>query len=195
MLDAGFVGHLGIVLDGSVHVLATGYGRYEDTLYLHGSVGARSLRAIEGGVPVCFAVTHVDAILYARSGFNHSMNYRAAVIHGEASYLHDQDERMFGLEVLTEHLAPGSWLGSRLPNKKEDVATAVLALPLEEASVKIRTGPPSTQPEDLSEDRYWAGALPIHTSFGEPVPDPLLPSDMPVPQRVAARVYPPVPGQ
>ncbi len=190
VLDAGYVGHLGVVVAGSVHVLPTAYGREGNTIFLHGSVGANTLRAMQAGVPVCFTVTHLDAIVYARSAFEHSMNYRCAVIHGNARFLHDRDERLHGLEVLTEHLAPGSWQGSRQPNKKEEAATAVLALSLDEASVKVRTGPPDTSLQDRDELRYWAGVLPVTTAFGRPETCPTLPDHVSIPERITSRTYP-----
>jgi nitroimidazol reductase NimA-like FMN-containing flavoprotein (pyridoxamine 5'-phosphate oxidase superfamily) len=187
VLDASLVGHLGIVLDGSPVVLPTGYGRCDDALYLHGSTGAATLRAAATGAPVCFTVTHVDGIVYARSAFHHSMNYRCAVVHGVARPVLDPDERLLGLEALTEHLAPGSWATTRRPDRKELAATALLALDLAEASVKVRTGPPGDDERDLAAP-VWAGVLPLRTVVGEPEPCPLLPPGVPVPARVRDRV-------
>ncbi|MGY1665455.1 pyridoxamine 5'-phosphate oxidase family protein [Geodermatophilus sp. SYSU D00696] len=186
VLDAGLVGHLGIVVGGTPVVLPTGYGRRGDTLYLHGSTGAASLRAAATGTPVCFTVTHVDGVVYARSAFHHSMNYRCAVVHGTARVVSDPEERLLGLEALTEHLAPGSWAATRRPDRKELAATAVLALDLSEASVKVRTGPPADDERDLAAP-VWAGVLPVRTVLGDPEPDPLLPEDVPVPARVTGR--------
>ena len=192
VLDAGLIGHLGIVLDGSPVVLPTGYGRRDDTLYLHGSSGAASLRAAATGLPVCFTVTHLDGIVYARSSFHHSMNHRSAVVHGTAQLVTDPDERLAGLEALTEHLAPGSWTATRQPDRRELAATAVLTLDLTEASVKIRTGPPGDDEEDVASGvADWAGVLPIRTVVGEPEPCPLLPAGVPVPARVRERVLSP----
>ncbi len=189
VLDAGLIGHLGIVLGGSPVVLPTAYGRQGETLYLHGSTGAASLRAAATGLPVCFTVTHLDGIVYARSSFHHSMNHRSAVVHGTARLVTDPDERLAGLEALTEHLAPGSWTATRTPDRRELAATAVLALDLHEASVKVRTGPPGDDDEDVvANTADWAGVLPIRTVVGEPEPCPLLPGDVPVPARVRDRV-------
>jgi nitroimidazol reductase NimA-like FMN-containing flavoprotein (pyridoxamine 5'-phosphate oxidase superfamily) len=182
----GLVVHLGIVLDGAPVVLPTGYGRRGDTLYLHGSTGAATLRAAAAGGPVCFTVTHLDGVVYARSAFHHSMNYRCAVVHGAARPVTDPAERLLGLEALTEHLAPGSWTATRQPDRKELAATALLALDLAEASVKVRTGPPGDEEEDLGLP-VWAGVLPVRTVVGEPEPCPLLPAGTPVPDRVAGR--------
>ena len=186
VLDAGLIGHLGVVLDGSPVVLPTGYGRRGDTLYLHGSTGAASLRAAATGVPVCFTVTLVDGVVYARSAFHHSMNYRCAVVHGVARPVTDPEEHLLGLEALTEHLAPGSWTATRQPDRKELAATALLALDLTEASLKVRTGPPGDDERDLSAP-VWAGVLPLRTAVGEPEPCPLLSPDTPVPARVRDR--------
>ena len=191
VLDAGLVGHLGVVVDGAPVVLPTGYGRRGDTLYLHGSTGAATLRAAADGSPVAFTVTLVDGVVYARSSFHHSMNYRCAVVHGVARVVTDPDERLAGLTALTEQLAPGSWTATRQPDRKELAATAVLALDLAEASVKVRTGPPGDDERDLAADSgpapVWAGVLPLHTVVGEPEPCPLLPAGVPVPPRVRER--------
>ncbi|PRY52077.1 hypothetical protein LY71_101453 [Geodermatophilus tzadiensis] len=186
VLDAGLVGHLGIVLGGAPVVLPTGYGRRGDTLYLHGSTGAATLRAAAAGAPVCFTVTHLDGVVYARSAFHHSVNYRCAVVHGAARAVTDPGERLLGLEALTEHLAPGSWTATRQPTRKELAATALLSLDLAEASVKVRTGPPVDDEEDLAAP-VWAGVLPLRTVLGEPEPCPLLPEGTPVPDRVLTR--------
>jgi hypothetical protein len=169
ILDAGLVCHLGVIVNGSPRVIPTGYGRDGDTLYLHGSTGATSLRADE----VCVTVTHLDGILLARSTFHHSMNYRSAMIYGRPRFVTDPEEKLSGLRVLVEHLAPGRWDVARRPNRKELAATTLLALPLEEASVKTRQGPPGDEEEDYALD-VWAGELPVRQVAGDPVPDPLL---------------------
>lgn len=183
VLDAGLVCHLGIVLGDAPVVLPTAYGRIDDTLYLHGSTGAASVRAADG-VPVCVTVTHVDGVVYARSVFHFSMNYRSAVVHGRARLVTDDAERLAGLRALTEHVAPGSWDHARLPNRRELAATAVLALDLAEASVKVRTGPPVDDDADVEAGGRWAGVVPVRTTFDAPQPCPLLPSDAPTPAHV-----------
>ena len=192
VLDAGLVGHLGVVVDGSPVVLPTGYGRRGDTLYLHGSTGAATLRAAAAGAPVCFTVTLLDGVVYARSAFHHSMNYRCAVVHGVLRPVEDPEERQLGLAALTEHLAPGSWTATRQPDRKELAATALLALDLTEAGVKVRTGPPGDDERDLpapdEADPVWAGVLPLRTVAGEPEPCPSLPPGTPMPARVRDRV-------
>ncbi|MBQ0927322.1 pyridoxamine 5'-phosphate oxidase family protein [Saccharopolyspora endophytica] len=183
-LDSGLVCHLAVVVDGAPRVLPTGYGRRGDTLYLHGSTGARSLR--DAG-EVCVSVTHVDGVVYSRSMMHHSINYRSAVIHGRIRHVEDPDERWEGLRVITEQLAPGSWDYARRPTKKELAATAVLALDLTEAAVKIRTGDPGDDAEDVEANEAWAGVLPLHRSWGAPVPSADLIAELPVPEHVLRR--------
>ncbi|MBB4685471.1 pyridoxamine 5'-phosphate oxidase family protein [Amycolatopsis jiangsuensis] len=188
VLDEALICHLGVVHDGTPLVLPTGYGRDGDTLYLHGSTGAASLRTAAGELDVCVTVTLVDGIVYCRSLNNHSMNYRSAVIFGRARALTGRDEKMHGLRVLTDHLAPGSWEHSRGVNAKEFAAVSVLALDLSEASVKLRAEGPDDEPEDVAADAAWAGVLPIRTVFGEPEPSADLPSTWSVPEHVRTRV-------
>ncbi|WP_084958956.1 pyridoxamine 5'-phosphate oxidase family protein [Thermoactinospora rubra] len=185
VLDTGLVCHLGVVADGFPMVVPTGYGRIGDTLYLHGSTGARSLRAADGA-QVCVTVTHLDGIVLARSIFNHSVNYRSAIVYGQARLVADEEERMAALRALSEQLAPGQWDYARRPTRKELAATAVLALSLVEASVKIRRGAPGDEPEDY-ELPVWAGVLPLVTSWGAPEPDPALRFDVEVPAHIATR--------
>jgi uncharacterized protein len=186
VLDAGLVCHLAFVRDGAPVVLPTGYGRIGDTVYVHGSTGAGYLRILEGA-PVCLTVTHVDGIVYARSTFHHSMNYRSAVVHGTARRVTDPEERWAGLRAVVEQLAPGSWEHAREPDARELAATAVFALDLSEASVKVRTGPPKDDEEDIAAGGTWAGVLPVHMTFGTPVADPTLPESVPLPVHVSHR--------
>ena len=186
VLDAGLICHLGVVADGGPVVLPTAYGRDGDTLYLHGSSANGALRAADGQ-PVCVTVTHMDALVAARAVFSHSVNYRSAVIFGTAAVVTDEDERWHALRLITDHLIPGRWAAARQPTSKEMAATAVLSLPLTEASVKVRTGPPAGDPEDEALD-VWAGVLPIEVSFGTPVPAPGLRADIPLPAHIRDRV-------
>lgn len=190
VLDSCLIAHLGVQVGATPMVLPTGYGHDRHTMYLHGSTGAASLRAAASGAPVCVTVTRVDAIVYARSAFHHSMNYASAVVQGNLREVRDDAEKWRGLELITEHLAPGSWDHSRRPSRRELAATAVLALDLSEASVKLRTGPPGDDEEDVQLSPYsgtWAGVLPLDSTWGAPQPCPLLPSDVPVPPHIAHR--------
>lgn len=189
LLDANLLCHLGVVVDGAPRVLPTSYGRDGDTLYLHGSTGAASLRA-GGGMEVCVTVTELTGIVYARSAFHFSANYRSAVIHGRAVPVTGDSARLHGLRVLTEHVAPGSWDHVRRPDRRELAATTVLALDLTEAAVKARTGPPGDDERDLATPGVWAGVLPLRRAWGEPEPCPLLPPGTPVPEHVQSRTGP-----
>jgi nitroimidazol reductase NimA-like FMN-containing flavoprotein (pyridoxamine 5'-phosphate oxidase superfamily) len=191
VLDSSLICHLALVVDGSPVVLPTGCARDGDLLYVHGSSGARSLRTAADGVDVCVAVTLLDGIVYARSAFHHSVNYRSAVVHGRARPVTDDADKLRALRVLTEHLAPGSWEHTRQPDRKELAATAVLALDLGEASVKVRTGPPGDDEADVAAGTAWAGVLPLRRAWGTTEPCPLLPPGTPVPEHVTSR---PAPG-
>jgi uncharacterized protein len=185
VLDAGLICHLGVIVDGAPRVLPTGYGRLEDLLYLHGSSANSSIVAGHGQ-QVCVTVTHLDGLVCARSVFNHSMNYRSAVIFGVARLVTDPEEKILALRTITEHLVPGQWSYARQPSNKELAATSALALSLTEASVKIRAGGPSDEPEDYALD-IWAGVVPVTTGFGEPEPDAVLPSGLETPPHIVKR--------
>ena len=186
VLDAGLICHLGVVADGVPVVLPIAYGRDGDTLYLHGS-SANGAFGAAAGQRVCVTVTHLDGLVCARSVFTHSVNYRSAVVFGTASVVRDSAERWQALRVITDHLIPGRWAAARQPTTKEMAATAVLSVPLTEASVKIRTGMPKDEPEDHDLD-VWAGVLPVAVTFGEPAADPLLREEIPVPAHILDRV-------
>jgi uncharacterized protein len=185
VLDAGLICHLGVVADGDPVVLPTAYGRDGDTLYLHGSSANGAFLSADGQ-RVCVTVTHLDGLVAARSVFSHSVNYRSAVIFAAAAVVKDDDERRQALRLITDHLIPGRWAAARQPTAKEMAATAVLSLPLTEASVKVRTGMPIDDPADHDLD-VWAGVLPIAVTFGEPVPDPQLRAEIPLPAHIRDR--------
>jgi nitroimidazol reductase NimA-like FMN-containing flavoprotein (pyridoxamine 5'-phosphate oxidase superfamily) len=185
VLDAGLVCHVGVIIDRTPVVLPTGYGRIGDTLYLHGSSGNQALRAADGQ-DICVTVTHLDGVVYARAVFHHSMNYRSAMIFGTARLVTGEAERLAALRAVTEQLAPGQWDHARAPSRKELAATAVVALPLDEASVKVRTGPPKDDPEDY-DSGTWAGVLPVTLMLGHPEPDPALHAGVGIPRHVRNR--------
>jgi uncharacterized protein len=188
LLDAGMICHLGVIIDGTPVVLPTAYGRDGDTLYLHGSSASRSMLAADGQ-DVCVTVTHLDGLVCARSVFSHSVNYRSAVIFGTARLVTDPAGHLAGLRAVTEHLVPGRWDAVRPPSRKELAATAVLAVPLAEASVKVRTGPPADDPADLAAGG-WAGVVPVTLTFGKPEPDSLVAPGTPVPAHIQALTTP-----
>jgi nitroimidazol reductase NimA-like FMN-containing flavoprotein (pyridoxamine 5'-phosphate oxidase superfamily) len=184
VLDAGLVCHLGVIVAGSPVVLPTGYGRLGDGLYLHGSSANQALLAADGQ-DVCVTVTHLDGLVCARAAFHHSMNYRSAMVFGTARLVTDDAQRLLALRAITEQLMPGRWDHVRPPTRRELAATAVLGLPLDEASVKIRTGPPKDDEEDY-DSGIWAGVLPAYLSFGAAVPDPALRPGLDVPAHIEA---------
>src|ERR1700680_4929873 len=195
VLDAGLICHLGVVIDGAPVVLPTGYGRNDDTLFLHGSSANRSLISADGQ-EICVTVTHLDGLVCARSVFHHSMNYRSAMVFGTARLLTDDEERLAALQVITEQLVPGRWAATRGPTRKQLAAPAALALPLAESSVKVRTGPPADDEEDYALD-IWAGVMPAALMFGAARPDPRLPPDVATPEHIralAGRGRGPAPG-
>ena len=180
ILDEGFICHIGFVVDGYPVVIPTGYARVDDKLYIHGSQASRRLRTLANGVDACVTVTLLDGLVLARSAFHHSMNYRSVVVFGKATLVEDPQEKMSALFALSEQIIRGRWNDVREPTELEMKATTVLALTLEEASAKIRTGPPLDDEEDYSLP-LWAGVVPLKLTAGEPVKDPRLPDGVPVP--------------
>jgi len=181
ILDQAFLCHVGFVVEGQPYVIPTGFGRSGDTLYIHGSPASRMLRNLASGIPVCITVTLLDGLVVARSLFHSSMNYRSVVILGTAKPVTDREEKLRALRVVSEQIFPGRWDDARQPTEQELKGTSVLAVPLAEASAKIRTGPPKDEEEDYALP-VWAGVVPLRVAAGAPEPDPALPAD------VAARV-------
>jgi nitroimidazol reductase NimA-like FMN-containing flavoprotein (pyridoxamine 5'-phosphate oxidase superfamily) len=186
ILDEAPVCHVGFVVDGRPFVIPTLHVRVGDRLYMHGSPGSRMLRAMAAGVEVCVTVTLVDGLVLARSAFHHSMNYRSVVVFGVARAVDDADEKTRVLRALSEHLVPGRWRDVRGPAPGELKATSVLSLPIDEASAKIRTGPPLDEEEDYALPA-WAGVVPLSLKAGEPVPCPRLAPGIEIPSY--ARTY------
>jgi nitroimidazol reductase NimA-like FMN-containing flavoprotein (pyridoxamine 5'-phosphate oxidase superfamily) len=190
ILAAGVICHLGVVVDGYPMVVPTVYGLSGDTLYLHGSVASRSLVSAPQAA-ICVTVTHVDGLVLARSVFEHAVNYRSAMIYGTPRLVTGA-EKLAGLRCLSEHIVPGQWDYARQPSKKELAATTLLALPLAEASVKIRTGPPDDGDSPDAALPVWAGVLPLAAAWSDPEPDPVLPPEIPLPPHIAARTRRPL---
>lgn len=183
ILDEGLVCHLGFVVNGQPFVIPTAYGRLGDQLYIHGSPASRMLQTLDQGVEVCLTVTLLDGLVLARSAFHHSMNYRSVVLFGTATRVDDPDEKLTALKAFTEHIVPGRWAEVRPPNPPEMTGTLVLALPITEASVKVRTGPPVDAPEDYALP-IWAGEIPLQLEAREPVTDARCLSHLEVPDYV-----------
>lgn len=169
ILGAGQVCHLGFVADGSPVVIAMTYGLFGDELVVHGLPASRLLGVMRAGLPVCVTVTHVDGLVLAKSAFEHSMNYRSAVVHGNARWIRDEDEKRAALRAISEQLLPGRWDDVRPPTTAELRRTHVLGVPLTEASAKVRTGPPAGDEDDSWPT--WTGVLPVVSSWGTPEAD------------------------
>jgi len=184
ILDAGFVCHVGFSIDGQPFVIPTSYWRKEDSLYFHGSIASRMLSNLAAGAPVCVTVTHVDGLVLARSAYHHSINYRSVVILGQAVPVLDEREKVAALEAFVNSMVPGRWHDIREPNAGELKATEVLKVSIQEASAKIRTGPPLDDPEDI-ELGVWAGVIPLAESAGLAISAPDLRPGIKMPPAVA----------
>jgi nitroimidazol reductase NimA-like FMN-containing flavoprotein (pyridoxamine 5'-phosphate oxidase superfamily) len=181
ILDEGFVCHVGFVVDGQPYVIPTGYARVGETLYLHGSTGSRL--GLRPDMDVCVTVTLLDGLVLARSAFHHSMNYRSVMAIGRTRPVTDPGEKEAVLRALVEHVVPGRSDAVRGAHRREVAATAVLALPLEEVSAKVRTGPPKDDEPDYDLP-IWAGTLPMALIPRDPEPDPVLDPSVPLPSHV-----------
>jgi nitroimidazol reductase NimA-like FMN-containing flavoprotein (pyridoxamine 5'-phosphate oxidase superfamily) len=183
ILDAGFLAHVGFCVNGQPFVIPTLYGRCGDKLYLHGSAASRMLRELETGVSACVNVTIVDGLVLARSAFHHSMNYRSVVAFGTARRIEGNEQKTEALRIISDNLIAGRWDEVRSPYEKELKATAVLEFSIEEASAKVRTGPPVDEEEDYALP-VWAGVLPLELKPKEPVADSRLMDGIAVPEYV-----------
>jgi nitroimidazol reductase NimA-like FMN-containing flavoprotein (pyridoxamine 5'-phosphate oxidase superfamily) len=164
ILDEALLSHVGFVHEGQPFVIPTLHARIGDVVYFHGSAASRMLRELDRGVPVCLTATLFDGLVLAKSVFNHSVNYRSVVLLGTATRVPDE-EKEAALRALTEQLTPGRWDEVRAPTAQELKATWILALPIDEASAKVRAGGPEEEPED--EDLpIWHGVVPVHLAAG-----------------------------
>lgn len=184
ILDEGLVCHVGFAIEGEPFVIPTIHARQGDTLLLHGLKGGRMLGHIEAGHTVCVTVTLVDALVMARSVFNHSMNFRSVVLYGRGKAITEPSAKMEALRVLTEHVARGRWAEARQPNEKEVKQTTIVAIDIESATAKVRQGPPGDDDEDLGHP-VWAGLLPLPMLPQTPIRDPKQGEDIPVPAYLA----------
>jgi len=173
ILDEAFVCHVGFTSGGQPFVIPTMFARVGDAIFFHGSAASRMLRNLSAGVRVCVTVTLVDALVLARSIFHHSMNYRSVMVLGTATLIEDRGEKLEALRVISDNLIHGRWDEVRQPTEQELKATAVMKVPIKEASAKIRTGPPKDDTEDYDLP-IWAGVLPLITRAQQPVIDPAM---------------------
>jgi nitroimidazol reductase NimA-like FMN-containing flavoprotein (pyridoxamine 5'-phosphate oxidase superfamily) len=183
ILDAGFLAHVGFCVDSQPFVIPTLYGRDGERLYLHGSAVSRMLRELETGILACVTVTLVDGLVLSRSAFDHSMNYRSVVAFGRARKVADPRQKIKSLRLISEHLIAGRWQDVREPSEKELKATTVLEFSIEEASSKVRSGPPLDDESDYGL-AVWAGVLPLEMRSRPPIPDDKLVKGVTLPDYV-----------
>lgn len=183
IVDEALYCHVGFVQDNQPFVVPTIHARLDDTLILHGAKASRLLNQIRVGSPICVAITLLDGLVFARSAFHHSMNYRSVVLFGTGRVIEADGEKLQALRALTEHIARGRWDEARKPNPQELNVTAVAAIPIEKASAKVRSGPPADDDEDY-QLAIWAGVLPMRQQALKPVPDPRLDNGAPVPDYI-----------
>ncbi len=173
ILDEGLVCHVAVPVDGRPHVIPTAYVRVGDWIYLHGATANQLLRALRSGAEAGLCVTLIDGLVLARSAFHSSVNYRSVVVYGRATEVVDPNEKLEALHALVDHMVPGRWSDVRAPNPYELRQTLVVKLPIEEASAKLRAGPPSDDEPDYALD-CWAGVIPLGLEVGKPQADPRL---------------------
>lgn len=180
IVDAARICHVGFVAEGRPFVIPTIHARRGGEILLHGSKASRLLRHIETGNEVCITVTLVDGLVLARSAFHHSMNYRSAVLFGRGRAIEEESEKRAALDHIVDTVVPGRSGDARKADAKELDATLVVAVRIENASAKVRTGPPLDAKGDLDLP-VWAGVLPLEEKMLDPVPDPDSPKDIPLP--------------
>jgi nitroimidazol reductase NimA-like FMN-containing flavoprotein (pyridoxamine 5'-phosphate oxidase superfamily) len=183
ILDEALICHVAFATDRGPVVVPTLYARVDDTLYIHGSAIGRMLQTLAEGVDVCVNVTLLDGLVFARAAFNHSMNYRSVTIFGRGREVTEETEKLRALAATVEHVAQGRWLDARRPNEKELLATTVIAIPLAEASAKIRQGGPKDAESDYALP-VWAGVVPLATVAGASEPDARLHAEAETPDYV-----------
>lgn len=183
ILDEGLVCHLAFSVDSQPYVLPTIYARDGERILIHGSAASRMLRNLRRGIAACATVTLIDGLVLARSAYHHSMNYRSVVILGKATEILDRSSKLAAMRMIVNHIVPGRWDEVRTPSEAEIRATMILALPLNEASAKVRTGPPADDEEDYALTN-WAGVLPLSLDAHAPIADPRLPGGIQPPSYV-----------
>lgn len=180
ILDEALICHVGFVDKRQPYVIPINFARVEDSIVLHGAKASRLLKHIEAGHPICVEATIVDGLVLARSVFHHSVNYRSVVVFGKGGLIEDEQQKLAALRAVSEHLIPGRWQEARLPNRKELNATSVVAIKIDEASAKVRVGPPVDEEEDY-ELPVWAGVLPLQEMPLSPMQDELQSKDVLLP--------------
>ena len=187
ILDQNFLCHLAWEVNGQPFMIPTAFGRKEETLYVHGSSKSRMLSSLADGRPLCMVVTQIDGLVLARSAFHHSMNYQSVVIYGHAHEV-EGDEKNEALKIVSDQIIAGRWNEVRLPTAIEMKATTVLAITIDSASAKIRTGPPADDTEDYDLP-IWAGILPAKMIYESPIADPLMKMELPVTESILHKLH------
>ena len=180
IIDEALYCHVGINHNGSPVVIPTIHARINNTLYIHGSAASRLLQSIQEDASLCVTISLIDGIVLARSAFHHSLNYRSVVVFGQGVIVNDFQEKWDALKAVSDHLVPKRWEDVREPNQKELDATTVVSISLEEASAKVRSGPPGDDDADYALP-IWAGVLPTELKKGTLIPDPVLPDSIGIP--------------
>ena len=183
ILDEAFVCHVAFKIDGQVFIIPTAYGRKDNEIFIHGSNKSRMLNSIRAGEDICISVTLIDGIVAARSVFHHSVNYRSVIIFSKGEEILEKDEKLNALKIITEHIIPNRWEEARKPNEKEMQITSVFKFKIDEASAKIRVGPPVDEKEDYNLN-VWAGVIPLKTVTENPIRDTLLEENIPLPNSI-----------
>lgn len=184
ILDEALICHVGFAEGGQPYVIPINFARLGDTIVMHGAKASRLLKHVEAGHPICVEATIVDGLVLARSVFHHSLNYRSVVLFATGRLVEDEIEKLAALEAVTEHLIPGRWKEARRPNRKELNATSVVSIAIDEASAKVRVGPPVDEEEDYGLP-VWAGVLPLQEIPSAPVRDAVQSEDVPLPEYIA----------
>ena len=187
ILDEALYCHVSFIQSNQPYIIPTIHARMCDRIVLHGAKGSRLLKHIAEGNKVCVAITLMDGLVLARSVFHHSMNYRSVVIFGKGKLIENKVKKLEALKAITEHLIPGRWEDARQPNEKEMNATTVVSIDIDEASAKIRTGPPIDDEEDYNL-AVWAGLIPISKKFDSPENDPRLNDDIAIPNYIRDKI-------
>ncbi|MBZ5526425.1 MAG: pyridoxamine 5'-phosphate oxidase family protein [Acidobacteriia bacterium] len=183
ILDEAFVCQIGFAMEGQPYVIPTNYVRVGKRLFLHGSAASRMFRALAAGTPLCLSVMLIDGLVLAPTATGHSINYRSVMVLGKAQPIEDAQEKFAAMRAFVERVIPGRWPGVRPPSEQELKATMVLAVPLNELSAKVRTGPPIDDEAEYARD-VWTGVLPLKLTPGAPLPDPRGKVSIPVPEYV-----------
>jgi nitroimidazol reductase NimA-like FMN-containing flavoprotein (pyridoxamine 5'-phosphate oxidase superfamily) len=187
IIDEALYCHVSFVHNNQPYIIPTIHARKNDRILFHGAKGSRMLKHLAEGNEVCIAITIMDGLVLARSVFHHSMNYRSVVLFGKGRLIENKVEKLESLRTITEHLIPGRWEDARKPNEKELNVTTVVSINIDEASAKIRTGPPIDDEEDYKLS-VWAGMIPVSHKFDNPENDPRLKEDIPLPDYIREKI-------